>query len=69
MRNIKIPVRSRASACRPRRALTIRALPCSPGNKNAHASAVAGVEWLGPQRLVSAGADGCAKVWEVTFHA
>lgn len=36
--------------------------------QNAHASAVAGVEWLDEKRLVSSGADGCAKVWEVTFH-
>ena len=66
MRNIKIPVGA-VRLCAGWSSVTdVRSSSC---RQNAHASSVAGVEWLSPTRLVSAGADGCAKVWEVTFHA
>lgn len=36
--------------------------------KNAAPGGVNGVFWPGDSKLGSAGADGCVKLWEVTFH-
>ena len=37
--------------------------------KNAGAGSINTVFWLGDSRLASAGADGCVRVWDITFHA
>lgn len=36
--------------------------------KNAGPGGVNSVLWLGDKTLASAGADGCIRKWEVTFH-
>lgn len=44
-----------------------------PGNaigiRNAAAGSVSSVFWIGENKLASAGADGCVRTWEITFHA
>ncbi|TFY62674.1 hypothetical protein EVJ58_g3719 [Rhodofomes roseus] len=37
--------------------------------KNAGPGGIAAVFWTGPKTLASAGADGCVRTWEITFHA
>ncbi|PSR70597.1 hypothetical protein PHLCEN_2v13535 [Hermanssonia centrifuga] len=37
--------------------------------KNAAAGSVNAVFWLGETKLGSAGADGCVRTWDITFHA
>ncbi|KAJ7599387.1 WD40-repeat-containing domain protein [Mycena floridula] len=37
--------------------------------KNVGPGGVNGVLWVGSNKLVSAGADGCARLWDITFHA
>ncbi|KAJ3552698.1 hypothetical protein NM688_g4017 [Phlebia brevispora] len=37
--------------------------------KNAAAGGVSAVFWLAPSKLASAGADGCVRTWDITFHA
>lgn len=37
--------------------------------KNAVPGGVNLVFWLGEDKLAGAGADGCVRVWNVTFHA
>ncbi|KIP12112.1 hypothetical protein PHLGIDRAFT_27517 [Phlebiopsis gigantea 11061_1 CR5-6] len=39
------------------------------GIRNAAAGNVNSVFWVGDSKLASAGADGCVRVWEITFHA
>lgn len=39
------------------------------GIRNAAADNVNAVFWMGDNKLASAGADGCVRVWEITFHA
>ncbi|KAF6012578.1 hypothetical protein HII13_001630 [Brettanomyces bruxellensis] len=34
---------------------------------NTHKEGVSGVEWIGPNRAVSVGADACLKFWDVVF--
>ncbi|KAF7795659.1 hypothetical protein EIP86_006824 [Pleurotus ostreatoroseus] len=37
--------------------------------KNAAAGSINAVFWLGDSKLASAGADGCVRTWDITFHA
>ena len=37
--------------------------------KNAGPGGINAVFWTGPKTLASAGADGCVRIWEITFHA
>ncbi|KZT65291.1 WD40 repeat-like protein [Daedalea quercina L-15889] len=37
--------------------------------KNAGPGGINAVFWTGPKTLASAGADGCVRTWEITFHA
>lgn len=37
--------------------------------KNAGPGGVNSVFWLGEGKLASVGADGCIRVWNITFHA
>lgn len=37
--------------------------------KNAGPGGISAVFWVGPKTLASAGADGCVRTWEITFHA
>jgi WD repeat-containing protein 1 (actin-interacting protein 1) len=37
--------------------------------KNVGPGGINSVLWVGEKRLVSAGADGCVRVWDIIFHA